>query len=134
MVGRIILAHQVGAKTCQSQAVCRHINFGKYLYAHAVGQFLQGNKVFFGVMPVASSESRKPITLHTESSRRATPVAIIEPMESIIVEMDMEHIHLIISHHAHILAKHIHREELSTAIKHKTAERIVGHVTDKSTW
>ena len=132
MVGRIILAHQVGAKTCQSQAVCRHINLGKYFYAHAVGQLLQGDKVFFCVMSIASREARKPITLHAESSRRAAPIFVVEPMEGVVVEVNVKNIHLIIGHHAHILAKHGHGEELSTAVEHKAAERIIGRIADKA--
>ena len=53
-------------------------------------------------------------------------------MESIIVEVNVKNIHLIIGHHAHILAKHGHGEELSAAIEHKAAERIIGRIVDKT--
>ena len=112
--------------------MCRHINLGKYFYTHAVGQLLQGDKIFFGVMSIASREARKPITLHAESSRRAAPIFVVEPMEGVVVKMNMENVHLVVSHHAHILAEHGHGEELSAAVEHESAERIIGRIVDKT--
>ena len=85
-------------------------------------------------MSIASREARKPIALHAESSRRAAPIFVVEPMEGVIVKMNMENVHLIVSHHAHIFAEHGHGEELSTAVEHKSAERIIGCIVDKTTW
>ena len=53
-------------------------------------------------------------------------------MEGVVVEVNVKNIHLIIGHHAHILAEHGHGEELSAAVEHKAAERIIGRIADKA--
>ena len=53
-------------------------------------------------------------------------------MEGVVVKVNVKNIHLIIGHHAHILAEHGHGEELSAAVEHKAAERIIGRIADKA--
>ena len=112
--------------------MCRNINFRYNLYKVGCSLFLKINKFFFRIRTVAGCESRISFGLQTESSISLVPVVIKILLESIIIQMDLQGIHLVISHYFYQILKIAHRNKFTTAVYHESPDGVVGVVADYS--
>ena len=132
MIHTIFLASEFRFVMAESQCMSRSINFRNDFHATCSSIQLEVNKFTFGVITIAGSQTGEGFTFQTESSIRLAPVVTEELLEAVIVQMYLKHIHLIIRHHLHHIAHVSHRNELTSAVHHKSANRIIRPVAHGS--
>ena len=84
-----------------------------------------------GVIAVFGSQTRISIRLQTEGCISFRPIVPEELFKAIIIQVNLQSIHLVISHNLHIILKERKRNKLSTAIYHKATHSVVRKVTDR---
>ena len=131
MVHAVFFTAYLRLVLCKRKRMCRDIYLRDDLDTQAVGELLKGDKLLFCIITVTGSQSGVSFAFETESRIGLAPIMIIILLESIIVQMNLECIHLIVSHHLHIIAQHAHRNKLTPAIHHKTTNRIIGIIAGR---
>ena len=110
----------------------RNINLRNDFHEVGCCLFLEVDELFLGIRAVTGSQSRISIRLQTESSIRLIPVVLEILLESVIVQMNLQRIHFVVSHDFYQVLQIRHRYELTTAVYHEAAKRIVGIISDYS--
>ena len=130
MVHSILLAPQFRIITTERQCMRRRVYFRNHLYKILCGLILEINEFFLGVISVTGCQARKRLTLQTESRVCLVPVMIEKLLETVVVQMNMQHIHLIVRQHSRQIAQIRHRNELTSTINHKTTHPIIRIIAD----
>ena len=128
MIHAILLAAYLRLIMGEGQRMGRSIDFRDNLDELRSGLLLEINELALGVIAVASSEAGIGVALQAEGSVGTAPVVTIELLETIVVEMHLQGIHLIIGHHFHQVTQIGHGDELAPAVHHETAQGVVGPV------
>ena len=105
------------------------INFGDNLHAVAGRHFLKVDELLLGVVAVAGREARVGLALQAEGGVGLVP-GVVEAAEANVVEMDLQGVHLVVTHHAHQLAEVVHGDVFAAAVEHEAAHLKVGAVVD----
>ena len=103
MIHAILFAADLRLILCKSKRMCRDIYLRNDLHTQAIGELLQGDKLLFCIIAIAGGQSGKSFTFEAESRIGLVPVVIVILLESIIVQVDLECVHLIVGHHLHII-------------------------------
>ena len=100
--------------------MCRNVNFWNDVYALCCGFALEVNELLFGIVSIFGGELWEIVALQTEGSWCFCPVVAKVLLKSVVVEVHLERVHLIISHHLDELAQIVHRNVFASGINHKT--------------
>ena len=131
MVHAVLFAADLRLVLCKRKRMGRDIYLRDNLDTQAVGELLEGDKLLFRIIAVAGGQSGESFAFEAESRIGLVPVMIVILLEGIIVQVDLERVHLVVSHHLHIIAQHAHRDKLTPAIHHKATDRIVGIIAGR---
>ena len=129
MVHTIGLASDFGLIMCEGQGMSRRVDFGNDFHIIILGQNLQVDELLFGIETVLGCQARISVALQTESGIGLVPVVLKVLLETIVVQMNLEGIHLVVGHELHIIAQEINGEELTGYIEHESAHGIAREVT-----
>ena len=102
----------------------RHIYLGDDVDAILFCQLLEFNELSLGIAAILSRESRIGVAFQTEGCLGFRPVITKILSESIIVEMNLQGVHLVIRHYLDQRAQIRHRDKLSAAIHHEASQPI----------
>ena len=108
----------------EGERMGRHIYLGDDVDAILLCQFLEFDELCLGVAAILRRESRIGVAFQAEGSRGFRPVVTEKLSESIIVEMNLQSVHLVIRHHLDQRAQIRHRDELSAAIHHEASQPV----------
>ena len=117
---------------CKGKSMCRSIDLGNDLYIKILGQLLQVDKFTFSVISVFGSQSGIRIRLQTERSISLRPIMFKVLFKAIIIQVNLQSIHLVISHDLHIVLKESKRNKLTSAVYHEATHGIVGKIAQSS--
>ena len=129
MVHAILLASQFRAVMRQGKRVCRHVDLRDNLHAQAIAQLLQGDELLLRIIAIARREAGERLALQAESRVGLIPIMLEILLEAVIIQVDLERIHLIIGHHLNVIAQITHRDVLTSAIHHKATDAIIRIIT-----
>ena len=109
-----------------------NVNFRNDFHEVGCRLFLEVDEFFLGVRAVTGCQSRISLRFQPESSVSLVPVVLEVLLESIIVQMDLQGVHFVVSHDFHQVLQISHRNELTATVYHETAKRIIGIITNRS--
>ena len=101
MVHAIFFRSEVRAIVCERERVGRGINLRDDFHAILFSQFLQGDEFSFRIAAVAGSQPRIGVAFKTEGGLRLRPVIVKIFFEAIIVQVQVQGVHLVEPHHAY---------------------------------
>ena len=108
---------------CKGQGVCRDVDFGNdvhtILYPHA----LKFGKLLLGIRAVLGGQAREAFTFQSEGSVGLVPIIIEELWETIVIQVNLEFVHLVERKHLDLLLQVIEGKELASHIEHKATIR-----------
>ena len=107
----------------ESQRVCRDVDFRYHVHTISHTHALEFGKFLLGVRAVLGSKPREAFTFQTEGSIGLVPVVVEELREAIVVQVNLEFVHLVKRHHLDLLLQIVEGKELSTHIEHKATAR-----------
>ena len=110
--------------------MCRSIDFRNDFHIYVFGQLLQVDEFLLGIETVTSGQPRVSIRFQTEGSIGLVPIVFEELLEAVVVQVDLEAVHLVVRHDLYIIAQIVHRDELTSAIDHEATDFIIREVTD----
>ena len=125
MVHTVFLASQLGFVVTESQDVSGRVNLRDDFHEVLGSLQLEIAELILGVMSVACRQAGIGVALQTESSVCLVPIIFKILLEAIVVQMDLESIHLIIGHRLGKILQISHRDELAAAVHHKAAHGII---------
>ena len=134
VVHTIFLASDFRHIVRECEGMSWRVDFRNDFHEATFGQLLQVDEFFLGIETVASSQTWISVRFETESGIGLVPVVFEELLESVIVQVDLEAVHLVISHNLHIVAEIMHWDELTAAVNHESADTIIREVTDFAFW
>ena len=108
----------------EGERMGRHVYLGDDVDAILLCQFLEFDELSLGIAAILRRESRIGVAFQAESCRGLRPVVTEILSESVIVEMNLQGVHLVIRHHLDQRAQIRHRDELSAAIHHEASQPI----------
>ena len=106
----------------------RNVKLGNNLDADSLGVLLQFDKLLLCIVAIARCKAREEIALQAEAGWRFAPVVREIFMEGVVIEVQMEGVHLVVCHKIYILMQEIHRNEFSSAVEHKRTHCVVGPI------
>ena len=130
VVHTVFLASDFRHIVREGEGMSRSVDFRNDFYEYIFGQLLQVDEFLLGIETVAGSQARISVRFETESSIGLVPIVFEELLESVIVQVDLEAVHLVIRHNLHIVAEIMHRDELTAAVNHESTDAIIREVTD----
>ena len=101
-----------------------HIYLGDDVDAILLCQLLEFDKLSLGIAAILCRESRIGVAFQSEGCRGLRPVVTEILSESVIIQMNLQGIHLVIRHHLDQRAQIRHRDELSAAIHHEASQPV----------
>ena len=107
-----------------------HVYFRDNLHVHACGLLLEVDELGLGVVAVTGGQSGVGVALEAECGVGAVPVPSEVLLEAVVVEVNLEGVHLVVGHDAGELAQIAHRDVLAAAVHHEAADAVVGPVED----
>ena len=125
MIHAILLAAQFRLVVAEGQDVSRRVDFGDNLHKIPGGLHLEVTELVLGVMSVAGRQTGIGVTLQTEGGVGLVPVILEILLEAIVIQVDLEDIHLVIRHGLGKILQVGHRDELAAAVHHEAAHGIV---------
>ena len=129
MIHAIFFTTQFRLVMTESQRMCRSI-YLRYDFDELGGCIqLKIYEFLFGIITVAGCQSGEGFTFQTESGIRFIPIMTEELLETVIVQMYLENIHLVVRHHLDQIAQVSHRNELTTTVHHKATYGVIRPVT-----
>ena len=96
MVHTIFVAAEFWLILGESQHMGRRVDFGYYLHAALLGEYLKVDKLLLGVVAVASCKSGKSLTLEAKCSLCLHPVATEKLSKTVVVKVNLQGVHFII--------------------------------------
>ena len=134
MVHAILLRANLRLVVSESQCMCRHVNLRNDVDAILLGKFLKVDEFFLSVRSVACCQSGISVTLQSKCSLSLVPIIVEELTETVVVEMNLQGVHLIVSHGLDKRTQIVHRDELTTAVHHKSTQTILRRVYNIALW
>ena len=128
VVCAVVLAGQFGLVMRESERVCGAVDFGNDFHALLLRPLLQVDKFLLRVRAVLCREAGISVALQAEGSLRLAPVVAEELLETVVVEVDLQRVHLVIGHDAHEVAQVGDGNVLAAAVYHEAAQGILRHV------
>ena len=110
------------------QRVGGYVDFGENFHALCGGFALESTEFFLRIAAVARSKAGEEVAFEAESGGRLRPIVAEVLFEAVVVEMNLQSVHLIIGHHFDQLAQIVHGNVFATDIDHETAHGIGGTV------
>ena len=132
MVHAISLAANLRFIVCESQGMSRSINFRNDFHIVILSQFLQVDKLLFGVETILGGQARISVALQTEGGISFVPVVVKILFEAVVVQMKLQGVHLVVSHELHIVTQEVDGKELAGTVEHKTTHGIAREVAHGS--
>ena len=117
----------------EGQRVGGHIDLRQNLNAIRFGQLLQFDKLRLRIAAIASRQSGIGVALQAECTGGLLPIVAEVLLEGIVVEMDLQEIHLIIGHDLHQVLQIAHRNVFTAHIDHKATAGILRHIDCRTT-
>ena len=96
VVHTILLRADFGHIVCKGQRVCRHVDFGNNLDITLLGANLHIDKLLLGVMAIFGSQTGICVALKTERRLRLRPIVVEILLETIVVKMHLQGVHLVV--------------------------------------
>ena len=128
VVHAVFLAAEFRLVVRESQRVGRDVDFGDDLDAVVLGENLKVDELLLGVVAVTRSQARVRVALQTESRVGFVPVLIEVLLETVVVQVNLEAVHLVVRHYLHVIAQVLYGEELAPAVNHEATQAVVGPV------
>ena len=110
------------------QRVGGYVDLGEDFHTLRGGFALESTEFFLCIAAVARSKTGEEVAFETESGGRLRPIVAEVLLEAVVVEVYLQGVHLIISHHLDELAQIVHGDVFAADIDHETAYRIGGAV------
>ena len=110
------------------QRVGGYIDFGEDFHTLRGGFALKSTELFLRIATIACGKAGEEVAFETESGRGLRPIVAEVLLEAVVVEVYLQHVHLIVGHHLDELAQIVHRDVFAADIDHETAHRIGGAV------
>ena len=124
MIHAIFLGTDFRLVMGEGERMSRHIYLGDDVDAILLCQLLEFDELCLGVAAILRRESRISIAFQSEGCRGLRPVVTEILSESVIVEMNLQGVHLVIRHHLDERTQIRHRDELSAAIHHEASQPV----------
>ena len=134
MIHAIFLGTDFRLVMGEGERMGRHIYLGDDVDAILLCQFLEFDELSLGIAAILRRESRIGVAFQAEGCRSFRPIVTEELSESIIVEMNLQGVHLVIRHHLDQRAQIRHRDELSAAIHHEASQPIGRRILGRPLW
>ena len=128
VVGTEFFRAERGTIVREGQRVGGDVDLGENFHALCGGFALESPEFFLRVAAVARGKAGEEVTFETESGGRLRPIVAEVLFEAVVVEMNLQSVHLIIGHHFDQLAQIVHGNVFATDIDHETAHGIGGTV------
>ena len=113
---------------CMGGSIYFRNNFNKTSFC----LLLQVNKFLFRIISIPCSQTGESFRFQTESSVSLIPIMVEKLFETIIIQMNLQRIHFIISHNPNIILQSIQRNKFTPTINHKSPHFIIRIITDCS--
>ena len=130
MVHAILLRPQLGPVLREGEHVGRRVDFGNDFHVELLGEFLQFDEFGLRVVAVLGGEAGIGVALESEGRRGLVPVVFEILLKAVVVEVQLQRVHLVIGHHAHEVAQIVDGHELATHVEHETAQAILRNIDD----
>ena len=118
----------------ERQRMRRHVDFVDNLHSLRRSPTLQLGKLALGVMPVTRRKPRVGVALQAERGVGLVPVVAEVLLEPVVVQVQVQDVHLVVGHHPHQVAQVGEGDELSPAVQHQPPHGIVGFVAHLAPW
>ena len=124
MIHAIFLGPDFRVVMGEGERMGRHVYLGDDIDAILLCQFLEFDELSLGVTAILRRESRISVAFQTESRLGLCPIITEKLSESVIIQMNLQGVHLVIRHHLDQRAQIRHRDELSSAIHHEASQPV----------
>ena len=128
VVHSVVFTGDFGLIVCKCQGVSRRIDFGNDFNVVLLGVDLKIDELLLGVVAVASGKTGIGFALQAESGLCLVPIVVEVLTEAVVVEVNLQGVHLVISHGFHKLVHILDGEELATYVQHETTQFIFGYI------
>ena len=118
---RGVRAGKVGTILCEGQIMGRGIDFRRDCDAVCLGDVLQGADILLCVRAILCRQTWEARTVEPEGCVLVHPVGAVSATDGIVVEMQVQVIHLIPAHEFHEVFQVVEGEKLAPGIQHKAA-------------
>ena len=124
MIHAIFLGTDFRLVMGEGERMGRHIYLGNDVDAILLCQFLEFDELSLGIAAILCRESRIGVAFQSESRLGLCPIITEKLSESVIIQMNLQGIHLVIRHHLDERTQIRHRDELSSAIHHEASQPV----------
>ena len=125
-----LLTAEPPAEMSESQRVSRHVYLRNNLDPQLGTLTHEVTELLLTVVPVARRELRETLAFQPEGRVRLVPVVVEVLLEPIVVQVNLQAVHLVVRHRSHQVLQVIHRDELPGHVNHKPAQPVVRPVLD----
>ena len=132
MIHSVFLASQFRLVLSESQRVCRSVYLRNDFHVIVFCQLLQVDELLLRVRAILCRKTRIRVALQTERRLSLVPIIVEVLHETVIVKMNLQCVHLVISHHLGKTAQIIHGDKLTSAVHHEPSKLILGHIDYRS--
>ena len=133
MVHAVFLRSQRRVVLGEGQRVGRRVNLRHEVNAAPGCRCRQLPELPFGVAAVLSRQSRIGVALQAEGAGRLHPVVVEVLLETIVVEVQLQEVHLVVRHHPHQLVQIRHRDVFPTHVEHEATDAVLRHIDGSAT-
>ena len=132
MVHAIFLASQFRLVLSESQRVRRSVYLRNDFHVILFCQLLQVDELLLRVRSILCRKTRIRVAFQAESRLRLVPIIVEVLHETVIVKMNLQRVHLVISHYLGKAAQIIHGDKLTSAVHHEPSKLILWHIDYRS--
>ena len=128
MIHTVFLRGEVGPVVGEGERVGRGVDFRNDLHTVFPGQFLQRYELRLRVAAVFGGQSGIGVALQAEGRLRLQPVVVEVFREAVVVQVQVQCVHLVVAHQAHQPTQIVHRDVFPADIEHESAQRVLRHI------
>ena len=130
VVHAIVFGRERRAIVGEGEGVGGRVNLGDDLDAVGLGKLLQLDELVLGVAAVGGGEAGVGVALQSEGGVGLVPVVVEVFGPAVVVEMELEGVHLEEPHELDQLSQIGHGDVFASGVKEHSAQRILGRVDD----
>ena len=130
MVGTELLAAKRWPEVREGKTVGRRVELRDNLHAHRLGIADEVAHLLFRVAAVDGGKAGEEVALHAEGCLRLVPVVVVLVLEAVVIQVQLQRVHLIVGQDVDERIEVAHREELASAVEHHATHGVVGLVVD----
>ena len=130
MVHAVLLGAELLAVVGEGERVGGDVNLGDDVHAHLGGIFLELTELVLAVAAVLGGEFGEELALEAEGGVGLVPVITKVLLETVVVEVYLDGVHLVVGHGLGEGLEVVHGDELAGAVEQQAAQGVVGPVAD----